>query len=869
MASTKFKYGIVSAFILLFVNASIAQVTQVRLNDNWQFTRADSTEWRSADVPGCVHTDLLNHDLIEDPFYRVNERNQQWIGKKDWIYKTTFDVESEVLSNQNVEMVFKGLDTYANVYLNDSLVLSADNMHRTWRVDARELLDEQDNHLRIYFYSAMKKGLELKEEAPIPFFQFPNNDQIEADKRISTLVRKAGYHFGWDWGPRFVTAGIWRDVAIEAWSDAKLDGVQVMTKAIDDEKATMVAVAEVKSEKQQQGTLQMNFGEEFQLNKTVQLEKGLNKFVEEFTIDDPELWWSNGLGEPHLYDFSAGLALNGELVDKEKFRTGIRTIEVVTEDDEHGKSFYVELNGTPVFLVEVNGHPVFMKGANYIPNDNFLNRVSDEKYEYILQSAADANMNMIRVWGGGVFEKDIFYELCDELGLLVWQDMLFACGTYPGYDSFLESVAREVKDNVKRIRNHPSLALYCGNNEVEVAYYQWDWQKALDEEQQEIQEEYMQNLFYETIPQSINSVDTTRYYHPTSPITGYNGKSHLMGDMHDWSVWHGKEPFETYNENVPRFMSEYGFQSYPELSTVKTFTKEEDRTLDSEVMKAHQRCMSDDLKDKGYGNRLIKHYMDQYYHEPKDFESYLYVSQLVQAKGVKMAVEAHRRNMPLNMGTLYWQLNDCWPVASWSSIDYEGNWKALHYTIRDMYKEFLVSPIVEDEKFRVYVVSDRLSPTNATLKLSIKDLSGEETYFSESLDVNVEGNDSELMFEKEVEKLLEGRDATDLVCEVELMADEVNLAGNIFHFVPEKELQLTEPGIETEVQKQNGGYEIKLTTEHMAKGVFISAPGVDGTYSDNYFDLLPGESKTVRFSPSDATLITGNPFEVASLFDTY
>lgn len=379
-----------------------------------------------------------------------------------------------VLSHQNVVLVFNGLDTYADVYLNDSLVLSADNMHRTWRIDASDLLKPQNNHLRIYFHSVMKKGLELKEDAPIPFFQFPNNDQIEADKRISTLVRKAGYHFGWDWGPRFVTSGIWRDVFVEAWDNVKLDGVQVMTKSIDEEKATMVVVTEMESQKEQQGTLQINFGVDFQLKKEVQLKKGHNKFVEEFEIDDPQLWWSNGLGEPYLYDFSVVLSCEDVIVDKDAFKAGIRTIEVITEDDAHGKSFYVELNGVPVF----------MKGANYIPNDNFLNRVSDEKYRYILESAADANMNMIRVWGGGVFEQNIFYELCDEMGLLVWQDMLFACGTYPGYDAFLESVTHEVQDNVKRIRNHPSLALYCGNNEVEVAYYQWDWQKALNEKQQ-------------------------------------------------------------------------------------------------------------------------------------------------------------------------------------------------------------------------------------------------------------------------------------------------------------------------------------------------------------------------------------------------
>lgn len=837
----------------------MGQIIRVDLNQNWTFHGRDTLEKREADVPGCVHTDLLSHALIEDPFFRVNEKDQQWIGQKDWVYETQFDLDKKVLSHQTVELVFNGLDTYADVYLNDSLVLSADNMHRTWRIDARDLLKAQNNHLRIYFHSALKVGLELQEAAPIPFFQFPNNDQTDADLRVSPLLRKAGYHFGWDWGPRFVTSGIWRDVFVEAWDHVKLDGVQVMTQKIGDKEATMVAVVEVRAEKgADTAGLVLHFDGMEVVNKAVDLKNGINKFVFEFKVANPNLWWSNGLGEANLYDFSVALSHGDVVVDKEAFRTGIRTIKVLTEDDAHGKSFYLELNGVPVF----------MKGANYIPNDNFLNRVPDEKYRYILQSAADANMNMIRVWGGGVFEEDIFYELCDEMGLLVWQDMLFACGTYPGYDSFLESVAHEVIDNVKRIRNHASLALYCGNNEVEVAYYQWDWQKALNAKQQLIQEDYMQKLFYETIPQSIAVVDTSRYYHPTSPITGYNDISHLMGDMHDWSVWHGMAPFETYNENVPRFMSEYGFQSYPELSTVMTFTTPEDRTLDSEVMQAHQRCMADDLKDKGYGNRLIKHYMDQYYHEPKDFESYLYVSQLVQAKGVKIAVEAHRRNMPVCMGTLYWQLNDCWPVASWASIDYEGRWKALHYTIRDMYKDFLVSPIVEEDQFRVYVVSDRLNNQAATLKVTLMDLSG-KAIFSRSVDVNVQPNNSEMLFEIALESMLKDLDKTNLVCQVELLSGDVRLADNIMHFVPENALQLSNPGIEKTVHQKGDHFEIVLTANSMAKGVFISTPDAVGSYSNNYFDLMPGDTKTIRFVPAEAGLTRESSFVIKSLVDSF
>lgn len=847
-------------FHFLVLNGNgYAQVQRQYLNDNWFFSEAGTNKSLPADVTGSVHTGLMKNGIIGDPFYRTNEADLQWIGEKDWIYERTFTVDNKLLKNQNVELVFEGLDTFADVFLNGTLVLSADNMHRTWRINCKNLLKAGENNLCIFFHNVMDKGVELKKAGKIPFFQFPNNDQIEYSKRISTLVRKAGYHFGWDWGPRFLTSGIWKDVYIEVWNNVRIDGAHLFTAKLEDNKAFMTVNLDLLSASNGAVDLLLQFDGRQVVKKPVKLNKGLNKSTFEFEVENPKLWWSNGLGNPHLYSVSITLSNKNRILDQKDFRTGIRTVRVVHEPDKFGKNFYVELNGTPVF----------MKGANYIPNDIFLNRVTPQTYEYILSSAANANMNMIRVWGGGVFEDKQFYGLCDSLGLLVWQDMLFACGTYPGDEAFLSSVKHEVIDNVKRIRNHPSIALYCGNNEVEVAYYQWDWQKKLNLEQQKIQEQYMRQLFYQTIPNAIYSVDPTRYYHPTSPNTGYNNISHLYGDMHDWSVWHGMAPFETYNYDVPRFMSEYGFQSYPEFSTVKTFTIPEDWYLESEVMQAHQRCMADDLNDKGYGNRLIKHYMDQYYHQPNSFEGYLYVSQLLQAKGVKMAVEAHRRNMPLCMGTLYWQLNDCWPVASWASIDYEGKWKALHYTVREAYRDLLVAPFMEADTFRVYMVSDRLKSATGALNISLMTLDGEIIKVESKQDVKVEGASSQIVFQQCFRSLVEGADLSNLVCVVSFTDNNNESYRNIVHFVPEKELVLKNPEIEITIKIHNNNLHITLQAKRMAKGVMVNIPNTNGHFSDNYFDLLPGEQKTTIFIPSENAIHENVKVNVISLLDSY
>ncbi len=854
----KYIRGIILLIMLLSFNNQFlfAQSMSIHLQSNWKFREGGTKEWMPANVPGCVHTDLLSNKKIEDPYFRANEESQQWIGQKDWEYSTSFDVEKPMLANRTISLVFEGLDTYADVYLNGEPLLSADNMHRTWRINCTGKLKEKDNHLLVYFHSVFKKAMPLITTAPFPLFQFPNNDQ--ADTMVSMYVRKAGYHFGWDWGPRLVTAGIWKQVSLEAFDISKIEGVQITTKSLAKNLAAMTGMIEVKSLQNTDGVISIKMEDQTIVNKKVALKAGLNKINVEFEVKNPKLWWSNGLGKANLYSFAIQLSHDEQIADTYLVTTGIRTIKVVTEKDQFGKSLYVVLNG----------RPVFMKGANYIPSDNFTNRTSDKQYEFTVKSAAEANMNMLRVWGGGYFEKDIFYNLCDQYGILVWQDMLFACATYPANETYYKSVTEEIKDNLKRIRNHPGLALYNGNNEVEVAYYQWGYKQKLNPENQLIQEANMKKLFYEVIPQAIQSVDSTRYYHPTSPNTGYNNIPLENGDVHYWSVWHGKEPFESYNTNVGRFMSEYGFQSYPELETVKSFTLPEDRELNSKVMQSHQRCMADDLKDKGYGNRLIKHYMQQYYKEPVGFDNYLYVSQLLQQKGMAIAIEAHRRNMPKCMGTLYWQINDCWPVASWSSIDYAGKWKAAHYKVRDLYKEFLISTMIEKGKLKVYIVSDKTIPANVKLKITITALSGKQL-FSKVIRTTIDPNASKVYFEIDSSLLLKGLNKKDIFFSASIAENANVLATNNFYFVPEKELNLGSTNILTNIDYQAGKYIITLTSKQLAKDVYVSIPGVTGFLSNNYFDLLPGVTSTIYFEPEKPDAGLKNSFKFISLVDSY
>ncbi len=821
--------------------------TVIPLHAGWKFREVGKGAWRAAAVPGCVHTDLLKNGLIEDPFYRDNEKKLQWIGKTDWEYETTFRVGADALARRNVELVFEGLDTYASVTLNGVPLLDADNMFRVWRVDAKRALKAGDNTLRVVFRSPINEVLPRMKAVG---YELPaSNDQGE---KTSPYTRKAPYQYGWDWGPRFVTSGVWRPVRLEAWDGARIEDFHVAQKELRRDAAELSAVVELVSDADTDVTVVVDdpSGVGRLAERAVRLRPGVNRVALDFRISNPRLWWPAGLGPQNLYRFRARALAGARTVDEAATRTGLRTLELRQQADKWGKSFEFVVNGVPVFA----------KGGNWIPADIFPTRVTKERYRHLLESVRDANMNMVRVWGGGIYEQDDFYELCDELGLMVWQDFMFACSMYPGDKEFLESVRAEAVDNVRRLRDHPSVVLWCGNNEVETAWHHWGWKQNLPSK---LWDDYLK-IFHDVLPRVVAEHDPSRPYWPSSPSSNLedDADSQKIGDVHYWEVWHASKPFEFYEKQFPRFMSEYGFQSFPLIETVRTYTTPADHDIESPVMLAHQKHPR--------GNQLVREYMLREYAEPKDFESFLYVSQVLQAEGIRVGTEHFRRIRPRNMGALYWQVNDCWPVASWSGMDYFGRWKALHHYARRFFADVLVSPHEEDGRVQIHVVSDRTTPTPAELRVTLSDFAG-RVLFDKREDVQIQPLSSSVRLSLDKSELLKGHDPRTVFLNCELSEKGKATAGNRLFFAPFKELRMPAPEINTEVTQAGRAFRVRLRANSLARGVHLSAAPLDGDFGDNFFELLPGREVSVEFRPRRAASLEGlrRNLKVRSLADAF
>lgn len=860
MGFLKNKY-VLGALLLqatMLVNNLYADVYRQNINEGWKFRQARLHNWYNATVPGVVHTDLIDNAIIEDPFFRLNERAVQWVDKEDWIYETTVVGEDKVLESSNQFLVFKGLDTYADVYLNDSLILKADNMFREWEVDVKGILKKGDNKLRVYFHSPVK--IDMPKWEKLPYQLKSNNDQSEngglLDRKIGIFARKAGYHYGWDWGPRLVTSGIWRPVYLEAWNDVKIENVQLIQNNVNSSSAKLSSVVEVVSDKNVSGAVvSVKADGKVVSKKTVNLVKGMNKVSLDYTIKNPKLWWTNGLGDPYLYDFTTTVTMSDGTQDSVDDRIGIRSLRVVADKDEAGTTLYFELNGKPVF----------MKGANYIPSDNFLPRVTDEKYERTILDAKNANMNMLRVWGGGIYENDIFYDLCDEYGILVWQDFMFACALYPGDEAFVENVRQEAIDNVRRLRNHPCIALWCGNNENQDAWFGWGWKReyeALGNGYADKLWKGFYNLYFKVLPEVVEEYGSGTGYRGSSPISFSDDKSDgVNGDSHYWGVWHGNHPISRYNTERSRFFSEYGFQSFPEYESVKLYAPEKrDHDINSEVMMSHQRGGS-------FANNRIKEYMLKSYNEPKDFEHFLYVGMILQGDAIKTAMEAHRRDMPYCMGSLFWQHNDCWPVASWASRDYYGRWKAQHYFAKKAYDMILVSPVVLNEKLTVHLVSDYLKAVSGKFSIKVMDMKGNVVY-NKSMSLKTPVNGSELVFESAINDVLGGKSKNDVIIYTEFETKDKTYT-NVAYAAEQKDLNYEKANISWSAKKVDGGYDVTLRSDVFARGVFMSLSGIDNFFEDNYFDLLPGKEVTINVKTDLSLSVFKEQLKVISLVDSY
>ncbi|MBQ8771073.1 MAG: glycoside hydrolase family 2 protein [Bacteroides sp.] len=837
---------LLGAFPMLLSATENKEPERICLNKGWEFSQVGKGEWLPATVPGTVHQDLIDNGKLINPFFGMNEEKVQWVEKEDWQYKTTFTLTKEQLARQAATLNFEGLDTYADVYLNGSLLKRTDNMFVGYELPVKDVLREGENRLQVYFHSPIKVGLPQWETDG---FEYPA-DNDHSKTRVSIYSRKAPYSYGWDWGIRLATSGIWRPVTLELYDAARIEDYFVHQEAVSKDWAKVNNFLEVKSvaSAPQPAEIVLTYsykdGSKVTEQKSITLQPGCNKVSMPVEIANPNLWMPNGWGEAALYDFEIAVKVDGKVVSSEKKRVGLRTIKVVMEDDKDGKSFY--------FVV--NGQPMFAKGSNLIPDDALLPNITTERYYQLVKDAKDANHNMIRVWGGGIYEDDRLYDAADEMGILIWQDFIFACTTYPSDPTFLRRVSEEAEYNIKRLRSHACLAMWCGNNEIYEGMRYWGWDKKYSNPAiwEEMKEGY-NKLFHQLLPSIVKELDADRFYMHGSPYEANWGRPHSwkIADSHNWGTWYGQKPFESLDTELPRFMSEYGFQAFPEMKTIATFAEPKDYALESDVMNAHQKAT--------IGNALIKKTMALYYDVPEDFEELVYKGLVLQGFGIRHGIEAHRRNRPYCMGSLYWQLNDSWPVVSWSSIDYYGNWKAMHYQSQRAFAPVLLNAFKEGDDLCIYALSDDLQAyQNATLQLKLMDFNG-KVLSKKIVKGEVPANAS-AVFHKEVYNDLATQPTNTLL--LMTLKDQKGkvLSEEIYYFNYPKDQELPQAKVSFKVKTMDGKCEVSLSAKQLARDIFVEIPYQGARFTDNFFDLLPGQTKKIVITSDE--IKKGKPVEL-------
>ncbi|HXC03558.1 MAG TPA: glycoside hydrolase family 2 protein [Bacteroidia bacterium] len=821
---------------------------------SWKFSEAGKQDWKPATVPGNIHLDLLNNKLIADPTYGENFKKCEWVEKKDWEYTTSLPMDTihkEELAGANAELVFESLDTYADIFLDDSLVLQTDNMFRSYSLRIEKLLKPGANQLRILFHSAPDY---IRPQCAAAGIRYPADNDSTAP-----FTRKSPVQYGWDFAPRMITCGIRKRVHLRYWHDFIIRDVHVIRNTLSATQALMTAEITIASSVTDSVHLSL---ETYGSGKTVLLLPGYNIFRLPFRMAHPKLWWPAGMGEPYLYELQAQ-AWNTGNKSSHRVSFGLRTVELINQPDSTGQPFYFR----------VNGEPLYIRGANLVPPP-LLQKKAD--FDNTIQSLmSDCQLNLVRIWGGGIYGDDDFYMYADQNGILVWQDFMFSGTMYPGDSVFLKNVKAEAEDNIIRLRNHPSLALWCGNNEIEVAWKNWGWQKTFHYSSPDSLKLLVayNSLFKELLPNTLAALDSSRPYFSSSPQSNW-GKADdfTKGDNHYWGVWHGEEPFSSYNTHVGRFMSEFGFPSFPSLSSIRHFDGEQNPEINSAVMKAHQFSYK--------GNALIGKYMDLYYRKPKDFESFVYVSQLLQGEGMKTAIEAQRLKKPFCMGSVFWQLNDYWPSVSWSAIDYYGEQKAAFFFIRQAFDPSILSAHVENGQLKIYIATEGNKPHQTELVLQLCDLHGEhKTEIRKP--VKWKGNTPEKVFSQLLQSgnpekntksagLLDGYDKTDCVLSCRIQTGKDSVVSAVVYFTEPKNLQLTQPLIHSEIKKEDDHYILKLKSDVLAKNVFISTAESNAINpADNYFDLLPGIEKSILIYSDLSEEKLNKAVVIRSLWDTY
>ncbi len=837
--------------------------TEIALDKGWQVRLSPAEtdaikahpkagKWLPAQVPGTVQTDLIAAKVTPDPFVGLNEATIQWVGRSDWEYRGRIDANAALLARGHVDLVFDGLDTFATVLVNGKTVLTADNAHRRWRADVKPLLKAGANEIVIRFASPLKtlqpKVLALANPLPGEYDSV-FGDEPEA-RQTSPYIRKAKYHYGWDWGPRILNIGPNGPIRIEAWDDARIGSLRVAQEAVTQAEARIAADVELVADKDGQAQVETTVtgpdGRSIVSTRDIHVVPGMNKVSVPFAIPQPQLWYPAGYGAQPLYKVAVRLRFDGAEVDSATKTTGLRTVELVRKADAKGRGFALKINGTPIF----------MKGANVIPFDSFETRVTNERMASILSDARDANMNMVRIWGGGHYLPDGFYDAADRLGLMVWQDFMFGGAVTPYDREFRESVRIEAEEQVARVQAHPSIVLWSGNNEVLSGWENWSdriaYKKKVGADEQERIGVGMAILFNQVLRDAAERLDSDVPYWPGSPSSNYEGKPDVDGDgdRHYWDVWGGKKPTTAYLDSCPRFMSEYGLQAMPVLPTVRAFAQPKDWSITSPVMRAHQKFL------KGEGQERLMLYIEQRYRTPRDFADFVYLSQAMQADGIALGALHHRACRPETMGSLYWQLNDVWPGASWSSIDYYGRWKALHYAARRFFAPVAVAAgRHEDGRTEVSLVNDHATPVAAHWRVRIVDVDGKDRIVREG-DATLPPLSASKVGEWTDATLFGDADKARSFAVAEMMVDGKLASRALVSAVPEKTMALPDPGLTASwATGPDDKPQLTIKTARLARGLWIGFGTTDAAASDNYFDLLPGESVTVSIT-SKASLAT-------------
>jgi len=813
------------------------------LNGQWQLRKIGSDEWLPAIVPGSVHTDLLAAGRIPDPFVGDNEKRVQWVAEHDWEYRRTFVLDPQLPAGMHIHLVCDGLDTLAEVRLNGGTVGAAKDMFHPHRWEVTDLLRAGENEMSIVFRSPVRYVEARERIRPMPgvgVFVIKGGPHL----------RKAPSHFGWDWGPMLPTLGIWRDIRLEGHRLARLDDVQLHQQHVNGS-VTLSAALSTQAWESAPLRASLRLTAPGGRTQTAETPVDAGRATLALKIEQPQLWWPNGLGAQPLYRAEVVLLNGDDVLAARLMQIGLRTVELNQQPDEWGRSFTFVVNGVPMFAT----------GANWIPADSFPARVTPAQLEHLLQSAADAHFNMIRIWGGGYYEAETFYDLCDRLGLLVWQDFMFACAGYPFDDpEFLETLQHEVTHTVRRLRHRACLALWCGNNEMEQGWVQWGWSKP---ENEDLKAAY-DRFFHHLLPSWVIDEDPNRPYWPSSPSSGMpfvdpNGGA--AGDVHQWAVWHALKPFVNYRETQARFVSEFGFQSLPALSTIAAYAEPSEWNMTSYVMEHHQRHLN--------GNGKIVNYLTNHFRLPKDFPSLVYLTQILQAEALRTGVE-HWRRHPACSGTLYWQLNDCWPVASWSSIDYFGRWKAAHYAARRFYAPILLSVADDGERRDVFVTNDTPAAWQGEVRWSLQTLHGESLVDGEER-VIASPLSTTLVKALDFTDRLTEENRRRVVLACDLWQADRHLATSVTPFVPDKHLELEPPQIAVDVRADSERLTMRLLSRSLARFVELSLRDIDVIFSDNYFDLPAGRTIAITCSlPDDWTAEhSREALTVRSLRDSY